>query len=175
MYVIVGFGDMGRTLYQHVSLIMPHLVIDPKYPSDRTTPFTTWDQVARRDDIKGILVCVSTPTVEQTGQSDAGNVRDVLKRIARHCPNVPVLVLSHLSEDAWPLLKKQFAHLNLSYLPNFLFSMENVEKSYLLFYGSDVSFWSAYCTHVSLYSFFTMPHRSAVVDDDFKGVPYAHL
>lgn len=114
MYVIAGFGYVGSALYATAEPILPHLIIDPKYPQ-----YTTWDQIAQRDDIKGIIICVSTPQALD-GRCEIGNIRDVLVRVARHFPTVPVLIKSTVSLDGWDTLVNLFPTLSLTYSPEFL-------------------------------------------------------
>lgn len=123
MYVIVGFGDVGSTLYCNAQHVLPHLVVDPQYPE-----YSSWDHIATRNDIEGVIVCVSTPVYEHT--RDLGNIRDVLRRVTRHCPWAPVLIVRELTTNEWRSLSSTFSHLRLTHGPNFLIT-DDTEDAYL--------------------------------------------
>jgi UDPglucose 6-dehydrogenase len=121
MYVIAGFGYVGSALYETAATRcgIPHFVIDPKYSLDDNQPFTTWDMLAGRTDIEGIIVCVSTPQ-GLDGRCDTGNVHDVLRRATRLFPRVPILIKSTVSLEGWETIKGLFPKSNISYSPEFL-------------------------------------------------------
>lgn len=142
MYVIAGFGYVGSALYETAAPVLPHLIIDPKYPQ-----YNTWDQIARRHDIEGFIVCVSTPQALD-GHCDFGNIRDVLIRISRHFQNVPVLIKSTVSLEGWATLKELFPTLNLTYSPEFLKAetakQDFAEQDFVIVAGDNHPFWFNY-------------------------------
>jgi len=135
MYIIAGYGYVGSALHAAAEPHFPHLIIDPKHPK-----LDSWDLAAsKRDQIKGVIVCVSTPQALD-GRCDVGNVRDVLTRVARYLPTVPVLIKSTIALEAWDSLRDQFPTLDLTYSPEFLKAetakSDFAEQSFIVF-GSD--------------------------------------
>lgn len=144
MYVIVGFGYVGSALYATAESVLPHLINDPKYPQYNNS----WDQlVTHRKDIRGIIVCVSTPQAID-GRCDFGNIRDVLTRVARHFPNTPVLIKSTVSLEGWATLKGLFPTLSLTYSPEFLKAEtakeDFAQQDFVIVAGDDHFFWFKY-------------------------------
>ena len=68
------------------------------------------------------------------------SVRDVLTRVARYLPTVPVLIKSTIALEAWDSLRDQFPTLDLTYSPEFLKAetakSDFAEQSFIVF-GSD--------------------------------------
>lgn len=141
-YVIVGYGYVGSALHETAKTAFQHFIVDPKYPQ-----FDSWDVLTRRDDIGGIIICVSTPQAID-GRCDFGNIRDALTRVARHFPHVPVLIKSTVSLEGWATLKGMFPTLNLTYSPEFLKAdtakEDFAKQDFVIVAGGCTAFWCDY-------------------------------
>jgi len=91
-----------------------------------------------------IIVCVSTPSKEMSGNCDVNNVCDVIND-AKNI-DVPILIKSTISPEGWRLIKDTCPNKNITFSPEFLraetWKEDSTNQKDYYFGGSDCNFWS---------------------------------
>lgn len=132
MYIVAGFGFVGRAYYELLSTEFAVEVVDPKYTDVYISDFPFAD---------GLVCCVGTP-VDASGNYDLSAIQSVISSTPVY---MPILLKSTITVEDWDALKQRFPTHSLSFSPEFLTANRAVEdvfeRDYEIVSGDAVDFW----------------------------------
>ncbi len=139
MFLIAGYGYVGKAVKASIleaEMAQP-LVIDPAIFSTR------WNEIYT-ENLDGVIICVATPQGVD-GSCDYTNVLEVLS----HVPdNIPVLIKSTISLEAWQQIKEHYPGHQIAFSPEFLTAKNAVEdyanQKFVVLSGDDNDHWSKF-------------------------------
>lgn len=132
MFILAGFGFVGRAYYELLSTEYAVEVVDPKYTDVYISDFPF---------ASGLVCCVGTPATK-SGVYDLSAIESVIAATPIY---MPILIKSTITLDDWDALKQRFPKHSLSFSPEFLTANRAVEdvfeRGYEIVAGDDVNFW----------------------------------
>ena len=132
MFIIAGYGFVGRAYYELLSTEYAVEVVDPKYTDMYISDFPY---------ASGLVCCVGTPATK-SGAYDLSAVEAVIACTPAY---MPILLKSTITLEDWDALKNRFPKHSLSFSPEFLTANRAVqdvfERSYEIVSGDAVNFW----------------------------------
>ena len=132
--VIVGYGFVGKAVFNAFKDKHELVIVDPKY---------TTDEIKDHHDADGIIICVPTPTTEN-GICDANIVAMVIDDIPIF---LPVLIKSTVTPAIATGFKELYPNHSICYSPEFLrartANQDFINQKYIVLGGEDPElFWN---------------------------------
>lgn len=138
IYLIAGYGYVGKALYELLKDTFDVGVIDPKYNT------ATFEQMTDDQRPGAVIVCVGTPQGPD-GRCDASAVFDILDRVE---PGIPVLIKSTIDLPTWRTIKENYGEQQITLCPEMLRANTAVadvaEVKHLILAGDNQSFWKRF-------------------------------
>lgn len=133
MFILAGYGYVGRAYYELISTYFHVEIVDPKHSDLYISDFPF---------AQGLICCVGTP-VTSSGNYDISAICSVISSTPAY---MPILIKSTISIDDWDYIKLNFPDHSLTFSPEFLTAKRAVddvyERNYEIVAGDDISFWS---------------------------------
>jgi UDPglucose 6-dehydrogenase len=134
MFVLAGYGFVGKAYYELFSQEYDVEIVDPLYTSAIISDFPY---------AAGIICCVGTPQAAD-GNYNLTALHDVISRSAK---STPILIKSTITVDIWDELKAKFPQHNLTFSPEFLRANSAVQdvfaSRYVILAGDSTTYWSS--------------------------------
>ncbi len=139
--LIVGYGFVGKAVFNALKTKHNVVVIDPAY---------TTNELKHHPDADGIVICVPTPNLEN-GSCDSSIITSVLDQV--YIDNVPILIKSTVTPDITEAINEIYPTLSITYSPEFLRAAsadaDFLNQTYMIFGGVDPDgFWQEVFTPV---------------------------
>lgn len=133
MFVIAGYGFVGRAVFESLKNHYNLYIVDPLYNTNT---------IGDLSHIDGVICCVSTPAAKDGG-CNTDNVLDVISKTPA---DVPVLIKSTIDLQGLERIREQFPDHIINFSPEFLRAETAVEDMKNLQYtiissGAGYDFW----------------------------------
>ena len=132
MFILAGYGYVGRAYYELLYNYFHTEIVDPQYNDTYISDFPF---------AQGLVCCVGTPT-DKHGEYDVSALHAVISSTPAY---MPILIKSTITVDVWDNLKREFPKHSLTFSPEFLTAQRAVEDAYERNYeivaGDAVDFW----------------------------------
>jgi nucleotide sugar dehydrogenase len=140
MYVIAGYGFVGKAFFESFKKHYNLYIVDPLYNSN---------SIADLAHVDGVICCVSTPASED-GSCNTDNVIDVISKTPA---DVPVLIKSTIDLTGLQRIHEQFPDHIINFSPEFLRADSAIEDMKNLQYtiissGAGFNLWKEFFTKV---------------------------
>jgi UDPglucose 6-dehydrogenase len=132
MFILAGYGYVGRAYYELLYTYFHTEIVDPQYTDSYISDFPF---------AQGLVCCVGTP-ITSSGRYDLSALDAVISSTPAY---MPILIKSTITIEDWDYLKREFPQHSLTFSPEFLTAQRAVEDAYERNYeivaGDAVEFW----------------------------------
>jgi UDPglucose 6-dehydrogenase len=132
MFVIAGYGFVGKAYAELFKISYDTVIIDPKYFDNKIEDYPN---------ASGVVCCVGTP-IKEDGDYDVSALHSVISKVPS---SVPILIKSTITVDIWKQLKKKYKEHRLTFSPEFLratsATVDVVTADKIILGGDDLALW----------------------------------